>query len=72
MNNFDSFNKQLKEANKKIKDNFKKIISSDDTNFLPQTTMTIPDSDQPYNPSAPTGSVSKNNDGTIKTDNSAT
>jgi hypothetical protein len=35
LNNFDSFNTQLKEANKKIKDNFKQIISSGDTNFIP-------------------------------------
>ena len=63
LNDFDSFNQQLKEANKKIKDNFKKIFSSGDTNFLPQTTMAIPDSVQ--GPSAPSGSVSTNNDVTI-------
>ena len=65
LNNFDSFNKQLKEANKKIKDNFKKIISSGDTNFLPQTTMANPDSVQGPSPSAPSGSVPTNNDVTI-------
>jgi hypothetical protein len=36
LNDFDSFNQQLIDANKKIKDNFKKIISSGDTNFLPE------------------------------------
>jgi hypothetical protein len=35
LNDFDSFNSQLKVANKKIKDNFKQIISSGDTNFIP-------------------------------------
>ena len=65
LNNFDSFNIQLKEANKKIKDNFKKIISSGDTNFLPQTTMAIPDSVQDPSPSAPSGSVPTNNDVTF-------
>ena len=67
LNNFDSFNKQLKEANKKIKDNFKKIISSGDTNFLPQTTLAIPDSVQGPSSaeSLPSGSIPKNNDITI-------
>jgi hypothetical protein len=63
LNDFDSFNQQLKEANKKIKDNFKQIISSGDTNFLPQTTMAIPDSVP--SPSAPTGSVLTDDDVTI-------
>jgi hypothetical protein len=52
LNDFDSFNSQLKEANKKIKDNFKKIISSGDGNFLSEESM-------------PFGSVSENNTNTI-------
>jgi hypothetical protein len=63
LNDFDSFNQQLKEANKKIKDNFKQIISSGDTIFLPQTTMAIPDSIP--SPSEPTGSVLTDDDVTI-------
>ena len=35
LNDFDNFNSQLKVANKKIKDNFKKIINSGDNNFMP-------------------------------------
>jgi len=52
LNDFDSFNTQLKEANKKIKDNFKKIMSSGDGHFISEESM-------------PFGSVSEKNTNTI-------